>query len=111
MLSRLLLFVLALGILQSCASKHPLMRGSVALKIDDSSGIACLESDEVKVGDRLYLYNNDCSLDAGDRRGQSCKMVKAGEVEVTRLVNDHYSEFKTTSKLDFAEGSIIGTGK
>lgn len=109
--SRIFIFVLLIGILQSCASKHTFMRGSVAMKINDSKGIACLESNEVKIGDKLYLYNNECSENAGDRRGQSCKLVKGGEVEVTRLVNDHYSEFKTSSKIDFAEGSIIGTAK
>lgn len=111
MYTRILLFALVVGILQSCANRHTFMRGSVALKIDKSSGIACLESNEVRVGDKLYLYNNDCSLSAGDKRGQRCKMVKAGQVEVTKLLNDHYSEFRTISQLDFSEGSIIGTGK
>ena len=106
-----LVLVLLFGILQSCASKHTFMRGSVAMKINNSSGIACLESNEVKVGDKLYLYNNQCTNNVADSRGQSCKLVKGGEVEVTRLVNDHYSEFKTLSNLDFAEGSILSTKK
>lgn len=95
----------------SCASKHSMMRGSVAMKIDESKGIACLESDEVKVGDVLNLYNNECEGAKGKDGAASCKMVPAGKVEVTRLVNDHYSEFVTKDTVRFEEGSIIGKSK
>ena len=81
------------------------------MKINDSTGIACLNSNEIKVEDKLYLYNNQCTDNVADIRGQNCKLVKGGDVEVTRLVNDHYSEFKTLSNLDFAEGSILSTNK
>ena len=100
--------VLLLGIIQSCAS-HTFMRGSVALKINNSSGIACLESNKVKEGDKLYLYINQCTNNDGDRRGQYCKLAEGGEIEITKMVSDHYYEFKTLSNLDFTEGSILGT--
>lgn len=97
----------ALVTLASCASRHTLMRGSVAMKLTESTGIACLESNQVKVGDTLALLNNDCSGFKGREGIASCKLVPGGKVEVTRIVNDHYSEFKTLEATSFSEGSII----
>ena len=102
--------ILILGTMYSCASRHTMMQGTVAMKIDNSSGIACMEANQMKVGNTLYLYNNDCSgKEASPREGKgiSCKLVKVGQVEVTRLVNDHYSEFKTLTNTSFSEGSVI----
>lgn len=104
---KFMLLTLILTSLASCASRHTMMRGSVAMKMDEKKGMACLESNSVKVGDTLDLYNNDCTKPQGKEGSPSCKMVKAGEAKITKLVNDHYSEFETTSDIQFAEGSIL----
>lgn len=100
-----------LAFLTSCASKHTLMRGSVAFKISNTTGIACLESNQVKLGDTLALLNNDCTQNKGREGAASCRLVPVGKVEVTRIVNDHYSEFKTLEATEFAEGSLLEPAK
>lgn len=46
----------------SCASnKHSSMSGSVAMKISDSKGVACLFGESPKVGDNLTIFENVCS--------------------------------------------------
>lgn len=102
-------FVLALILLSACASRHELMRGSVALKVNESNGIVCTEPYHTNVGDHLFLYNNVCSKEGiPDKRGSAvCKLVKEGEVEITKILNEHYAEFKTLSSINFEEGSII----
>jgi len=91
----------------SCASRHALMDGTVALKIDENSGVACVESKVAKTGTRLKLLNNDCSgASSPDRRG-GCQLIEVGEVEVTKILNDHYVEFKKLSGPNFSEGSIF----
>ncbi len=107
------LLILFVTSLVSCASKHTMMRGSVALKIDENKGIACLESDQVRPGMKLTLLNNDCNQNStlGKDGIPNCRLVEAGVVEVTRIINDHYSEFKTLSDAKFSEGSIIQPSK
>ena len=96
----------------SCASKHGSMRGTVALKISDENGVVCNEPDQIKVGDRYSIYNNECTKEKMDDEWARttkvfCKLKKTGEVEITKLLNDHYAEFKTLSSIKFNEGSII----
>lgn len=111
-MSKTLLLMLIAAFFVSCATnKHTFMRGSVAMKMDETKGIACLESHTVKVGDKLDLYNNDCTSTKGKEGSASCQLVKAGEAKITRLVNDHYSEFETTTPVQFSEGSILSPSK
>lgn len=91
----------------SCASKHDRMAGSVAMKLDDQRGVACLASGSAKVGDSLQLYTNDCSRPLGKEGSPSCKMMKGGQAKVTKLLNDHYAEFQVTDNTAFSEGSMI----
>lgn len=88
----------------SCASRHERMRGSVALKISDTKGIVCLEPNKARVGEKLSIFNNHCTQLT---KGTSCELVKEGEAEITKILNNHYSEFKTLSIIPFEEGSIM----
>ena len=101
--------ILASFLLVSCASKHNIMKGSVALKVSDTKGIACLYGEDPQVGDKLVLYANKCEEVARGSTisGMSCKMVKSGEASINRLVNDHYAEFETTSPVSFKEGYTV----
>jgi hypothetical protein len=96
-------------IFSSCASnRHRWMTGTVAMKFDEKSGVACLEPGIAKVGRKLKFLNNDCSRENfPDIRG-SCKLIESGELQVTKLLNDHYAEFVKISGTAFREGSIIG---
>lgn len=105
---KLMLLLGLVFILSGCASnKHSRMSGSVALKISDSKGIACLFGDSPQIGDKLVLFENLCT-DSGREKGNLvCKMVKSGDAKITKMINDHYAEFETNQKISFNEGSII----
>lgn len=107
MLKRVPVFLVLSVLFVSCASKHDRMAGSVAMKLDDQRGVACLASGSAKVGDSLQLYTNDCSRPMGKEGSPSCKMVKGGQARVTKLLNDHYAEFQVNDNTAFAEGSVI----
>ena len=95
----------------SCASRHVSMNGTVAMKINETRGVACLFGEEPRPGDKLELFKNDCKDGVGrGREGSnsiSCKMVRSGEAIVTKMLNDHYAEFEVTSEASFEEGSIL----
>jgi hypothetical protein len=107
MLKKHLILSSSLLLLLGCSTHHSGMKGSVALKINPSKGIACLFGDNPEIGDKLILYTNDCSSLNGREGNSSCKMVKSGEASITRLVNDHYAEFETKADVPFEEGTII----
>lgn len=107
-----LFFLLLTLFLFGCATnRHEGMKGSVAMKVSDNKGIACLFGDTPKVGDKLDLFQNDCSGTKGKEGSVSCRMVKSGDATVTRLVNDHYAEFETLQNVPFEEGYVISLQK
>lgn len=101
-------FILStLLMLASCAT-HPLMQGSVALKIDEKNGIACMNTKKLQVGSKLNVSNNNCSrVPLSKNEPAYCQLVTAGEIEITKVLNDHYSEFQTLGDFKFSEGSIL----
>lgn len=106
---KLIALILILVSISACATqKHRFMSGTIAMKIDGTKGIACIEPGLVKKGDKMRYMNNDCSRPVfPDARG-TCELIEAGEIEITRILNPHYAEFVKISGPDFSEGSIIG---
>ena len=92
-----LLFV---SILSLAGCSHSLMRGTVAMKVNDKEAHICMGDGEVKVGDKVTLFRNDCRPKGG------CKKVDAGEGSVTQVLNEHYSAIQVT-KGTFEEGTIV----
>lgn len=95
--------------LSGCA--HDLMRGSVAMKVNDQEGHVCLGNNEVKVGDKVALYKNDCTQ-SGNKQFSSvyeppCKKIKIGDGEITRVLNEHYSVVKADPGTTLQEGFIV----
>lgn len=101
-------------VVSGCSTnRHASMKGSVAMKINDSKGVACLFGEKPQVGDKLSLFQNACSDSPKGKEGTgvSCKMVESGEATITRMVNDHYAEFETKQNVAFEEGYIIKLSK
>lgn len=106
-----IIVVLSMLLVSSCAS-HPLMKGTVALKIDEKKGIACMDSKNLKAGTKLVVANNNCSrVPVSNSEPAYCKLESVGEIEITKVLNDHYSEFQTVGDLNFREGSILKSNK
>ena len=90
--------------LTGCA--HSQMRGNVAMKISEDEAHICLGSEQVKVGDKIELYRNQCNH-SKLAEVNSCKMVELGEGEITKVLNEHYSVMKVNSGVKFEEGTLV----
>ena len=99
---------IAIVALTGCAT-HSVMRGSVAMKVNDTEAHVCMNKDEIKAGDHLVLYKNVCEqVDKGkDRTSAVCKKVESGHGEITQILNDHYSAVKFPAGTKFSEGDIV----
>lgn len=99
----------ALSLLSSC-STHSTMRGSVAMKISENEAHVCLGNNEVKVGDKVHVYKNNCTKGFSSETSKAqtiCKKELIGHGEVTSLINEHYSVVKFDDGVNFIEGTII----
>lgn len=105
------MIMVSMLIVSSCAT-HPLMKGTVAMKVDEKNGVACIDTDNLQVGSRLTVANNQCSrVPVSKNDSTYCQLVTVGEIEITKILNDHYSEFKTIGDFRFIEGSILKHSK
>lgn len=94
-------------VLFGCA--HGLMRGSVAMKVSENEAHVCLGDKEVKVGDRVTLFRNNCPVRGGRDLGGGgvCTKEKVGLGTVTQLLNEHYSVVKFEPGVKFSEGTFV----
>jgi hypothetical protein len=106
----LMTFTLAL-LLTSCA--HNFMRGTVAMKTDKKTAHVCLGNNDVKIGDKIDFYTNQCTGHSGGGRDEGegdvreCKMEILGTGTVSKILNNHYSEVKTDGSFQLAEGTLV----
>lgn len=92
------------------ACSHGIMRGTVAMKVSDTEAHVCMGNKEVKPGDRVLVYKNQCvgkGGTKGDRGGGECKKVMLGEGAVTQNLNEHYSVVKFDAGVPFGEGTMV----
>lgn len=100
---------LVVGVLTGCAHS-PHARGSVALKESDQEAHVCLGDKEVKAGDKVALFKNECRGTSAGRKGGNgpvCNKVKLGEGVVTKTLNEHYSNIRVEPGVSFDEGAIV----
>jgi hypothetical protein len=86
------------------------MRGSVVMKVNDKQAHVCLGDGEVKEGDRVALYKNDCQPRprfAARGSYSSCQKVLVGKGTVTKVLNEHYSEVEVDPGVPFEEGTTV----
>lgn len=101
--------ILSALILSACAS-HSVMRGSVAMKVSDREAHVCMGKNEVKEGDKVIAFYNDCQKDTPDTRGAygiACVKTKLGAGIVKKVLNDHYSVVEFEPGVKFTEGSFV----
>ena len=92
-------------LLSGCA--HNFMRGTVAMKTDNRTGHICLGKNDVKIGEKIRFYRNDCRGGGGEFGDAGCGMTILGTGTITRVLNDHYSEVKTDKPFKFGEGTLV----
>ncbi len=92
------------------ATKPP-NRAAVVMKLSDSEAHVCMGVGEVKPGDRVTLYGNDCTK-AAAMAGKApawsaCVKRKLGEGTVARIINEHYSVVQVDPGVVFKEGTTV----
>jgi len=96
------------SVFTSCA-RHSVMRGSVAMKVSEDEAHVCFNKDEVKEGDRVTAFYNDCTRRTlGDSRGATpCVKSKLGQGTIEEILNEHYSRVKFDSGVKVSEGMFV----
>lgn len=106
-------FVLA-GIfaLVSMGCAHTHTRGAIVAVDEGKEGHVCIESEEVKPGDKLVVYETVCkrvpsSSPRGPTHKTTCEKVPRGTAEVTETSDQHYSKVRALDDLKFKEGQVV----
>ena len=107
---RILVLVLSAVALTGCA--HGMMRGGVAMKTSENEAHVCLGDNEVKVGDAVTAYMNNCPVRGGARARDGggsgiCEKQRLGKGTVTALLNRHYSVVQFEPGVKFDEGTFV----
>jgi hypothetical protein len=74
------------------------------MKLSETEGHVCMGVGEVKPGDQVILFKNECTRPApGTKNGftASCKRVEVGKGEVIRALNEHYSVIRVAPGVPF----------
>lgn len=108
-MSLMIMGVMSAGMMGCAHSAHT--RGSVALKHSAQEADVCLGKNEVKPGDKVALFKNECKpRNKGGRDGgetSSCTKVRLGEGEVAQVLDEHYSTIRVSPGVAFGEGTIV----
>ena len=95
-----------IGLLGGCA--HSMMRGTVAMKASENELHVCMGDQEVKAGDHVAFFLNECRGAGGkEGSGRTCKKVRLGEGEVIRPLNEHYSLVRPNPGVKVEEGTVV----
>jgi hypothetical protein len=87
-------------------------RGHVVMKTAEEEAHVALGSNEVKVGDHVELYHNECTRTGGggEKGGggpRSCKKVSTGHGEVKEVLSPDYVAVKFPEGTKFTEGDTV----
>ena len=104
------LTIVGLFLMMLIASCSHAGRGSVAMKVNDREAHVVLGKNEVKVGDRIIAFYNDCQnkdMGTGRMYGTPCVKTKLGGGIITQVLNDHYSVVEFDEGVKFTEGTFV----
>lgn len=102
-----MIIVLSALIAAGCATDH-VKRGQVVMKTSERVAHVALASDEVKVGDHVELYYNQCKASGGEKGTvRNCKKIAGGHGTVTALFDPDYSEVEFPEGTKFGEGDTV----
>ena len=93
------------ALLSGCASTFH--RGVVAMKVDDEIAHVGINKEEVKVGDHVQLFANQCTVAHRGSPPRKCVKVQKGHGDVVEILGDHYVAVKFEKGVQFNEGDFI----
>ncbi len=104
------LLLVALSVLAFTGCTQTMPQGTVAMKIDATTAHVCIRAQEVKVGDTIGLYRNECKKTMLSSKGSnvnSCDLIKVGQGRISSILNSHYSEAQFPANVEFKEGDVV----
>ncbi len=108
-----IMYVLAVAVFVTGCASHGTMRGGVAMKVSEREAHVCLGDGEVKEGDKVTAFFNDCQArDAGGSKnggayGTPCVKTKLGTGTITKILNSHYSVVEFDEGVKVTEGTFV----
>jgi hypothetical protein len=105
------MLVLAAGLLflAGCTTGG-VRRGQVVMKTSENTAHVAMGAGEVKVGDHVELYHNQCTGGGSSKTQQApreCKKIGGGHGEVVEVLSPDYSTVKFPTGTEFTEGDTI----
>lgn len=108
------LWLVAPFLMNACAtlSGHDHARGTVVLSDDGKEAHVCLGNKEIKVGDKVEVFDAVCKKEQvaviRSRRYQTkCEKIARGQAEVVDVADEHYSRVHALGDLLLKEGQIV----
>ena len=112
MKSNLVLAIATLSLTVGCTTS--VHRGSVAMKLTETTAHVCLGNEEVNAGDSINVYRNVCTRsDVTPEKGGAktsaagCELKLIGQGKITEVLNSHYSVATIEASGGYQEGDII----
>ena len=109
-----LLWLAASFFMSACStlSGHDHARGTVVLSDDGKEAHVCLGNKEVKIGDKVEVFEAICKKEhvaviRSPRYRTKCEKVARGQAEVVDVSDEHYSRVHAFGDLLLKEGQIV----
>lgn len=85
------------------------MRGTIAMVVNKETAHICLGDNEVKPGDSVTFFVNNCDRNEPGFEGLRalCRLEELGKGIVSKNLNSHYSEVKTNGKFSLRKGTLV----
>ncbi|MBL7716564.1 MAG: hypothetical protein JNL01_13960 [Bdellovibrionales bacterium] len=97
----------SIGTLAGCAHGGPAL-GTLALKHSDTEADVYLHTEDLKKGDKLAFFQNECrSRESARGTRNVCNKVKVGSGEVVQVLNEHYSTVRLPASVQLGEGTLV----
>lgn len=100
------LLLLVLFALVSCTHQS-VNRGAVALKVGPREAHVLFAKDEVKVGDKVMAFFNDCQISRVGVKDVPCVKSQLGQGTVTKILNENYSLVVFNAGVNLREATFV----
>jgi hypothetical protein len=100
--------LITLGFAAACV--QGVSKGSVIMKISDVDAHISLGNGEVRVGDNVSLYHNECSANKRQPAKSSkitCERVHMGDGSITEILDANYSVASFARGTNIREGDTV----
>lgn len=115
-MDKIIMLICLTFLFSSCASmkEHKHARGSIVALDSKTEAHVCMDSSEVKEGEKLSLFESVC-VTKQKRMGKNgeamdyttCEKVSRGVAEVVKASDPHFIKIKALDNATFQEGFVV----